>query len=345
MNRNIDRRSFLKQTSVGIVSAAATAQLAHAEPVVEAGVPTRTLGKTGVKVSMIGVGCGTKFSTAAWTKGEDYGIRLIHKAIDYGINYLDTAAIYTYLTPEGKRGPRGFSERLLGRALKDRRNRVFLATKTINRTRDEALRDVELSLKNLQTDRLDLIQIHSLGRAGDIERIEANDGCLQALRELQEQKVVRFVGITCHQDGVLLKQALDRLDLDTVLMALNAAQSKNPVARGDNNMVPITTFESHALPTALARKMGIIAMKALGFKLLVGEGPGLGRPADLIRYNLSLPVSTTIIGTDSVEILKENVALAKNFAKLSDEEMKRLRQQMNASVATLEKFFTKHRDC
>jgi len=345
MKSNIDRRSFLKQTSAGLVSATALPYLAHAAPIVEGGVPTRVLGKTGAKVSMIGIGCGTKFSTAAWKHGEDYGIRLIHRAIEQGVNYLDTAAIYTYLTPEEKRGPRGFSERLLGRALKDRRDKVFLATKTIYRTRDEALEQVELSLENLQTDYLDLIQIHSLSRETDIDRIEAGDGCLQALRELQEQKVVRFIGITCHQDGVLLKNALDRLNLDTVLMALNAAQSKNPLARGDNHMAPITTFESHALPTALQHKMGVIAMKALGFNLLVGDGPGLGKPADLINYNLSLPVSTAIIGTDTLEILDENVALAKNFAKLGEAEMQRLRLQMNPSVAMLEKFFAGHVDC
>jgi aryl-alcohol dehydrogenase-like predicted oxidoreductase len=345
MNSSVNRRSFLKQTSSGIVAGAALPYIAHAEPLVKDGVPTRTLGKTGAKVSMIGIGCGTKFSTSAWKRGEDYGIRLIRTAIDHGINYLDTAAIYTYLSPEGKCGPRGFSERLLGRALKGRRDKVFLASKTLYRNRDDALKDVELSLKNLQTDYLDLIQIHSLSRAGDIDRIEADDGCLKALRELQQQKVVRHIGITCHQDGILLKKALDRLDLDTVLMALNAALSKNPLAWGENHMAPITTFESHALPTALKRNMGVIAMKALGFNLLVGKGPGLGRPADLIKYNLSLPVSTAIIGTDSLEILNENVELAKKFAKLKEPELKRLRQQMAPSIAMLDKFFTKHLDC
>ena len=344
MNSDIDRRSFLKHTAAGLVAGSALSSFAYSAPLVADGVSTRTLGKTGTKVSMIGIGCGTKFSTAAWKRGEEYGVKLIQTALERGINYLDTAAIYTYLTPDGKRGPRGFSERILGQALKGRRQEAFLATKTLSRGRDAALKDVEQSLKNLQTDYLNLIQMHSLSRASDIERIEADDGCLKALRELKEQKVVRHIGITCHQDGILLKTALERLNLDTVLMALNAAHSKNPVARGAAKMAPIITFESDALPTAVRLKMGIIAMKALGFNLLVGDGPGLGKPAELIRYNLSLPVSTAIIGTDSLEILDENVELAKNFVKLSKNEMERLRQKMKPSTAMLTDFFENHTD-
>ena len=156
--------------------------------------------------------------------------------------------------------------------------------------------------------------------------------------------MVRYVGITCHQDGILLKTALERLNLDTVLMALNAAQSKNPLARGEAKMAPIPTFESDALPTAVRLKMGIIAMKTLGFGLLVGQKPGQGNPAELIRYNLSLPVSTVIIGTDSLEILEQNVNLAKVFNRLSKQEMNHLREKMHPSSAALSEFFTQHAD-
>lgn len=344
MSHEIGRRRFLKTTSTAVVAGGALPRILSASPLVPDGVPTRALGKTGVKVSMIGIGCGTKFSTAVWQRGEDYGIRLLQAALDHGVNYLDTAAIYTYLKPDGSRGPRGFSERVLGKVLKERRDDVFLATKTLSRDRDGALRDVETSLKNLQTDRLDLIQMHSLSRPTDVDQMNASDGCLKALRELKEQKVVRFIGISCHQNGKLLKDALEQLDLDTVLMALNAALSKNPFARGDANMAAIPTFESDALPTAVRLNMGIIAMKALGFGLLVGKEPGLGEPTELIRYNLSLPVSTAIIGTDSLEILDHNVKLAKSFTKLPEKEMDGLRDKMAPSLAMLSEFFTTHGD-
>ncbi|MGN6719279.1 MAG: aldo/keto reductase, partial [Candidatus Binatia bacterium] len=137
---------------------------------------------------------------------------------------------------------------------------------------DGALRSVEASLKFLQTDYLDLIQIHSLSNLDDLERIGTPNGVLAAVRELKDQKIVRFIGITGHNDGVAMTEALRRYDFDTVLMALNAAQSANPIAQ--RRMEPIPAFEESALPVALEKKMGILSMKVMGQGMLVGSSIG-----------------------------------------------------------------------
>lgn len=344
MKSKIGRRDFLNMTSAGFVAAAAYPNLGYGSPLAPAGVPTRVLGKTGVKVSMLAIGMGSRFCTSISQRGEDYGVKLLSAALDHGVNYFDSAASYTHNMYESTRGPAGYSERILGQVVKGRRKDMFLATKTGARDRDAALKSVELSLKNLNTDHLDLIQMHSLSRPEDIERIEADNGCLKALRELKEQKIVRFIGVTCHQDGKLLRTALERMNLDTVLMALNAAQSRNPLAAGTTKMAPIPTFESEALPTAVKLNMGIIAMKALAQTLIVGEGPGLGKPAELLSYNLSLPVSTAVVGTETLENLEDNVRVCKIFVKLSDTEMNRLRAKLAPSQAMLNEFFARHAD-
>jgi len=201
---------------------------------------------------------------------------------------------------------------------------------------------VEISLKFLQTDYLDLIQIHSLTNLDDLERIGDANGVLAAVRELKYQKVARFIGITGHNDGVAMTEALRRYDFDTVLMALNAAQSANPVAQ--RKMEAIPAFEQSALPVALQKNMGILSMKVMGQGMLVGSGNGRASSAELLQFNLSQPVASVIIGCEQMAPLEQNVQAAMSFTPISESGKQRLREKVAPSRSAWENFLRNHDD-
>src|SRR5689334_16613598 len=301
MRTHWSRRAFLKTTAAAVVFG--TGEKAFAAGA--GSVPKRRLGMTGEMVSCIGFGSGTRFCSI---ESEDAAQALLEKAFASGINYFDTAGSYT------RRGIERLSEKRLGIFTKARRRQVFLATKIDPRDRDGALRSVETSLKFLQTDYIDLIQIHSLNSSDDLERIGRPDGVLAAIEELKRQKVVRFVGITGHNDGAAMAEALRRHDFDTVLMALNAAQSANPVAQ--RKMTPIPAFENSALPVAQQKNMGILSMKVMGQGMLVGTGAGRASAAHLLQFNLSQPVASVVIGCEQLAPLEQNIQAAMNFTPM-----------------------------
>jgi aryl-alcohol dehydrogenase-like predicted oxidoreductase len=234
------------------------------------------------------------------------------------------------------------SEKRLGEFLKARRKEIFLATKIDPRDRDGALRSVETSLKYLQSDYVDLIQIHSLNNLDDLERIGRPDGVLAAIQELKKQKVVRFIGITGHNDGAAMAEALRRHDFDTVLMSLNAAQSANPVAQ--RKMEPIPAFERSALPVALQKNMGILSMKVMGQGMLVGSGAGRASPAELLQFNLSQPVASVIIGCEQLAPLEQNVQAALNFTPMSEGGKQKLQEKVAPSRSAWENYLRTHED-
>jgi aryl-alcohol dehydrogenase-like predicted oxidoreductase len=242
--------------------------------------------------------------------------------IDSGVTYLDTAADYG----------NGTSETRVGLVMKDRRRDAFLATKVPPgaRTRDAALRAFEQSLKRLQTDRVDLLHLHSLGEADDLARIEAPDGALKALYELRDQKAARFVGMTSHTNGAVMAAAIQRHDLDAVQMAMNPSRALQ--------------FEELALPAAVKKGIGVICMKVTAQEKLVGAAPGQAPMASLIRYAWSLPVSAAVIGMPKREFIRENVAAARAFTPLSPPEIEKVRQQVAPARASLEAFFSDHLD-
>src|SRR5204863_116582 len=180
-----------------------------------ASLPKRTLGRTHAKVSILAFGCGSRF---LMYEDEEKAIAALNHAIELGITDLDTAYAYG----DGK------SESRVGKVMATRRNDVWLATKIPDRTRDAFLRRLEGSLTRLQTDHLDLVHIHSLGQADDLEKIEAPDGALKGLLEAREQKLTRFVGMTSHTNGEVLATAIQRHDLDCVQMAPNASRNGRP---------------------------------------------------------------------------------------------------------------------
>ena len=319
MSKRISRREFFENMGLGTAAGASfllLEDIARAHPKADP-LPSRTLGRTGAKVSILAFGCGSRF---LMYKEEDSATEILNRAIDLGITYLDTAYAYG----DGK------SETRVGKVMASRRKDVWLATKIPDRTRDGFLRRLEGSLKRLNTDHVDLVHIHSLRREDDLEKIEAPDGALKGLMEAREQKMARFAGMTSHTSGEVLAQAIQRHDLDCVQMALNGSCNGR--------------FEELALPAANAKNLGVIAMKVTGQEFLVGEGTGKADMASLLRYSMSLPVTTAVVGMPRPEMLEGNVRTARNFSALSDEEKQQLRVQLKPSRAPLEKRLVGHLD-
>jgi hypothetical protein len=284
--------------------------------------PTRNLGKTGFRVGIFGLG-----GQGALEKvnNEAAALPIIDKALELGVNYFDTSAIYG--------GPDRWSERYLGKALKGHRDQIYLATKTKERTRDAALKDIEVSLKLLNTDHVDTWQLHDVGIQEDVDQIFAKDGAIQALIEAKEQRIVRHLGVTGRFRPEALIECINRFPFDTILMAVNAA---------DKYHYP---FEPKLLPLAVEKQMGIIAMKVMARGRILsswtppsveaqkhsweGTGAIATRPGTLTKhetffYNLSLPVSTAIIGCDNVQQVEECVQLAREFTPLNPRQMAEL---------------------
>jgi hypothetical protein len=319
MSKDVSRREFLEGLAAGTALGAGMAIAAGAETQSPgaAALPHRTLGRTGVKVSILAFGSGSRF---LMYPSEEQALAALNHAIDRGITYVDTA--YSY--GDGK------SETLVGKVMATRRKEVFLATKIPDRTRDEFMRRLEGSLKRLKVDHVDLLHIHSLGRADDLAKIEGSQGALKGLLEAREQKMTRFIGMTSHTDGAVLAQAIERHPLDCVQMALNASRNGG--------------FEESALPAANKKRLGIIAMKVVGQELLLGNTPGKTDMDSLLRYSMSLPVTSAVVGMPRLEFLSHNIDVARNFSPLSKEEMDRLRRELEPSRLPLEKKLVGHLD-
>lgn len=320
MASDLSRRKFLERLGVGTaagVGYSLLSDLAEARETSANALPTRILGRTGAKVSILAFGCGSRF---LMYEDESEAMAILNHAIDQGITYLDTAYAYG----DGK------SETRVGMVLAKRRKEVWLATKIPDRTRDEFLRRLEGSLKRLQTDHVDLLHIHGLGHSEDLAKIEAPDGALKGLLEAREQKMTRAIGITCHTSGEVLAQAIQHHDLDCVQMALNASQNGR--------------FEELALPAARAKNLGVIAMKVTGQEFLLGTAEGKGDIDSLLRYSLSLPVTAAVVGMPRKEMLDHNIAEARRFSAFPESDMERLRKTLQPSREGLEKNLSGHYD-
>lgn len=168
------------------------------------------------------------------------------------------------------------------------------------------------------------------------------NGVIAAIQQLKQQKITRFIGITGHNDGAAMADALRRHDFDTVLMALNAAQSANPVAQ--RKMEPIPAFENTALPVAMQKNMGILSMKVMGQGMLVGAGAGRASAAELLQFNLSQPVASVIIGCEQLAPLEQNVKAAMTFTPISENGKQRLQDKVAPSRSAWQNFLRTHED-
>jgi uncharacterized protein len=306
MEKNpVSRREFFRT----IVGTAATAGLAGTLGQLEAladkktpipPMPERPFGSTGFSVRVFSLG---GQATLEQPDRTDDAVAIINRAIDLGVNYVDTAHVYG----------QGVSETYYGQVLKTRRKEVFLATKTRDRGYDGSMRQLETSLKRLQTDSIDLWQIHNVRTEEDLQQMFADDGAVKALEAARDQKIVRFIGVTGHRDPFILKTAIERHPFDSVLVALNAADRHK------------SSFIEHLLPTAVEKKMAIIGMKVPARGEIFRPG-GITTMTEAMSYVLTLPVSTIIVGISKLEELEENVRIAKNFAPLGKDQMERLEQ-------------------
>jgi uncharacterized protein len=320
MSEDLSRRRFLKRLGVGTAAGASIPLLksiAEAEPPRGSKLPHRVLGQTGAKVSILAFGCGSRLLMYG---DEEKGGEAINRAIDLGITYIDTA----YLYGNGK------SETWVGKVMATRRKEVWLATKIPDRTRDEFMKRLEASLKRLQVDHVDLLHIHELGSEEDLAKIEAPDGALKGLLEARDQKMTRFIGMTCHGDGRILAKALERHDLNCTQFPLNGSQNGH--------------FEEVALPAAKRKNMGVIAMKVVGQDFLIGDAPAKAHIDALLRYSLSLPVSAAVVGMPTLAMLEHNIAVARNFIPMTAAEMEGLRHELAPSRGGMEQRLHVHRD-
>ena len=311
-NSLLPRRTFLRQ--VGVISAGVAATMASpassattqatTDPA-GAAIPLRSLGRhADVKITALGLG-GHHLGDA---DDLETAIRIVHAAIDGGIRFFDNCWEYH----------NGKSENWLGRALKGKRDDVFLMTKVCTHGRSGALgmQILEQSLLRLQTDHLDLWQLHGMGFDNDPELAYAPGGALEALDKAKQQGKVRFVGFTGHKDpDVHLKLVTMGYPWDSVQMPLNPFDSS------------FLSFEQVVLPELCKRGIAALGMKSMG-----GTGEpikkGTVKADELLRYAMSLPgVATTVAGIDSMDVLKQNLAIAQNSTPMSPAEMDALRQR------------------
>ena len=321
---SISRREFLETTAAGGLAAGALTAAAPGHT----GIPTRVLGKTGARVSILAMGGGSRFLKYP---DDDQAVAAVKKVLDLGITYIDTADDYS----------NHLSERRIGMALKGRRNGIFLATKLSNRDGAESFRIVEESLKSLQVDHVDLLHIHSLQTPEDLAKIEAKGGVLEQLMKMRDQKMTRFIGITCHFDPTVLKTALERHDFDCTQMALNGALVGMEGNRMVVNRAMPVSFQMVALQVANRKKMGVIAMKVFAQEALLAGAT----PEKLLYYSMSLPVTTAVVGMPKLEHIDENVRLAKAFKPLPKHEMESLSGSLSRKYkASLDRFYRTHVD-
>lgn len=303
--RQISRRELLRGTVAATTAAAmgSCLTLDGRDSRYDAkGLPTRELGRTGVRVPLIGLGNGSRFCIV---KDEDQALEILTYALDHGLYYWDTAHDY--------RDEYVISEERLGKILKYRRKEVFLATKVGAREPDEAKRHIEESLTRLQTDHLDILQVHSVGSVEDLDEIEKG-GMLDVVRQMREQGVARYIGFTGHSSAEAMALAAKRYDFDTMLIALNHYREEDWEEGQD--------FENEAVPVAAARGLGVMLIKAIRPRETV-EGV---KPADLIRYALSLKhVDAAVIAHSNLRVLKENIELIRDFKPLDAHKMDEMR--------------------
>jgi aryl-alcohol dehydrogenase-like predicted oxidoreductase len=305
------RRAFLRKL---IASGAMLGLVPYVNPLnalaftAEGKMPKRPLGKTGFMVGAFSLG---GQATIEIPGREDEAIAIIHRALELGINYIDTSAYYGRAKPGEEQLPlQGTSERYIGKALKGRSEEVFLATKTHDRSYDGAMRHLEKSLKNLQTDQIDLWQIHNVRKRerDTLDRIFADDGVIKAMEKAKSEGVVRFLGITGHEDPVVINQLLERYPFDNALVAINAADKH------------YNSYIENFLPGAVEKNLGVVGMKIPARDRIFHKG-GIIDMKEALEYVLTMPVSTVIVGIDKIAELEENVRIAREFKPLTAEEL------------------------
>jgi aryl-alcohol dehydrogenase-like predicted oxidoreductase len=263
-------------------------------------IPKRKLGKTGVEVTMLGLG-GEGILRTYGKEKEAYS--LINRALDLDINYFESARAYSG------------SEAYYGRTLTERRKDIFLTSKSHARDKQGALTHLKETLRNMKTDHLDLWQVHDVRTEDDIEQIFGPGGALHAFVKAKEKGLTRFIGVTGHHDPDIVIKCIELFDFDTVLLPVNPAE---PFYK---------SFLDKVIPIARKKQMGIIGMKVY-LRGLAAELPWSDTLEPFLHFALSQPVTTVVIGCDSIEQLEENVTFAARFKRMPKKQMKTLMEKI-----------------
>jgi aryl-alcohol dehydrogenase-like predicted oxidoreductase len=305
---DLDRRTFLR-TAVGTTAVAALGGMAGSwAKVAEANgkMPMRTLGGTGLKVSIIGLG---GYHAALPEKEED-AIALTHRALDLGINFLDNADCYH----------KGRAEELMGRAIEGRRQKLVLMTKVCPRDAKGSRETLERSLRRLRTDYLDIWQFHGLDELSELEKVLGPGGAMETAEQAKKEGKIRFIGMTGHNFESQLEMT-KRYPLDTYMMTLNVA---DPHFR---------SFRTNVVDEVVKRNAGIIAFKTMAFGHILSMG--VAKADEALRWVWSQPVSLAVSGMDRMEVLNYNVYLAKNFKPMPENEQAALLERTRPRAGVL----------
>jgi uncharacterized protein len=292
----MDRRRFLQTAAATTLMASLNKKIAHAAPT---DIPRRTLGHTGEKISMVGIG-GYHIGMQS---DEQESIRIIRSALDSGINFLDNCWDYN----------NGQSEIRMGKALRDGyRQKAFLMTKIDGRTKQAAQQQIDESLRRLQTDHIDLLQFHEVIRDNDPDRIFAKGGGMEAVLEAKKAGKLRYIGFTGHKSPDIHLKMLHtafahNFTLDSVQMPLNVMDAH------------FDSFEKKVLPVLVEHKIGVLGMKPMGDKLILNSKTVT--PVECLHYAMNLPTSVVITGCDSMQILQQAVDAARSFKPMNSTEV------------------------
>jgi aryl-alcohol dehydrogenase-like predicted oxidoreductase len=308
--RHENRRDFLSRAGLaGAVVVAGTASRATPADTGAAPVPKRAFGKTKEQVSCIGIGGFSMADAPTYDEAE----RIVREALDAGVTFFDNAWEYK----DGK------AEEWMGKALKGKRDKVFLMTKVCTHGRDKkvAMQQLDESLRRLQTDHLDLWQVHECVYYNDADLHFAKGGVIEALDEAKKAGKVRYVGFTGHKHpDIHLAMLAPDYPFDSVQMPLNCFDAT------------FRSFEQRVLPEVVNRGLAALGMKSMG-----GGGQpilhGAVTPEEALRYAMSLPVAVTISGIDSLAVLRQNLAVARGFEAMTDREMQALRARCKPVAA------------
>jgi len=313
------RRDFLKQAAVATLATSLGPKLTQSA---DSSVPYRTLGRSGEKVSLIGLG-GYHIGMGS---DEQESIRIIRTALDQGVNFLDNCWDYNA----------GVSEERMGKALRDGyRQKAFLMTKIDGRTKNAAAQQLEESLRRLQTDHIDLLQFHEVIRETDPDRIFAAGGGMEAVLEARKQGKIRYIGFTGHKSPDIHLKMLEtafahKFSFDAVQMPLNVMDAH------------YDSFEKKVLPVLAEHQIGVLGMKPMGDSIILRSKTA--SPVECLHYAMNLPTSVIITGCDSIKILDQAMQAARTFQPMSKDEVAQLlaRTASAASKGEFELYKTSH---
>ncbi len=307
MSGKVTRRNFIAGSAAGVGLSAAGCSKRQTRVDMKSKMPLRPLGKTGEMVSILAFGGGSRYATLV--KKESEAEKMIHRAIELGINYFDNA--YAYCNNQ-------MSQKRYGWYLcPTYRSQIFLTNKSNQRKADEYMKEFDQSLVNMKTDTIDLMYFHGVDTMEDLDIITGKGGALEALRRLFDQKVVRFLGMSGHRNADVFIEAIDRIGLDVVMFPCNAARELE--------------LQQRVIPHAQKKGAAVMAMKTTAQDKLIGKGGA--KATDLVRYAMGLPVSAAVVGMPGMKVLESCCKVAHNFTLMTDKEKAELETKVAPAVS------------